>query len=442
MVTNGITRPDAATLRLTSPFESLRAKLRAKVRQDFAENIKLAFDTLRAHKLRSFLTVLGVVIGVAVIIVVASLLVGFDSAVQEDISQFGADTAFVSKFQSGIRMGRLTKEERMRKPLTAEDGFAIEEQCPAVKAVAISLWPEEDANRLRYKDQEIVGLDFRGTFPGFVNVYANAAMKSGRFLNEADVHHKTDVVVVGESIAETLFPISDPLDKEVLVNGHAYRIIGVLEKPKGGFNDSDEDKRVIIPYDTMRKVYPSSKEHGIRVQAHEGQLDAAVDQVRELLRRRRNVPYSAPDNFGISTAEQIIEQFHSILAVTFIATTVLSSIGLLVGGVGVMNIMLVSVTERTREIGVRKAIGARRRDITTQFLFEAMALTTVGGILGILFGGGVAQVVRAVSSMKTAVPLWAVAAGIIVAASVGLIFGVWPAMKAARLDPVEALRYE
>jgi ABC-type antimicrobial peptide transport system permease subunit len=431
-----------ASLPLPAQAESIRARLRAKVRQDFRENLKLAFDTLRAHKLRSFLTVLGVVIGVGVIIVVASLLAGFDNAVQEDITQWGADTAFVSKFPSGIRMGRLTKEERMRKPLTAQDGFAIEENCPAVKAVAISLFPDSDANKLRYKDQEVVGLDFRGTFPSFINVYANAAMKHGRFINEADTHHRMNVVVVGESVAETLFPVTDPLEKEVLVNGHTFRIIGVFEKPKGGFNDSDEDKRVVIPYDTMRKLYPASKEHGIRVQALEGQLDTAVDQVRDLLRRRRNVAFNAPDNFGISTAQQIISQFHDIVSMIVIVTVVLSSIGLLVGGVGVMNIMLVSVTERTREIGVRKAIGARRRDITWQFLFEAMALTSLGGILGIMIGGGVAQIIRALSPMKAAVPMWAVAAGIIVSAGVGLIFGVWPAMKAARLDPVEALRYE
>ncbi len=415
---------------------------RFELRQDYKENIKLALDTLRTHKLRSFLTVMGVVIGVCVIIVVAALLAGFDNAVKEDIQQWGADTAFVSKFPSGIRMGRLTKEERMRKPLTAEDGFAIQEHCPAVKAVAISLFPDDDTSKVRYKDTEVVGLDFRGTFPSFINVYANAAMKQGRFLTEADTRHKQMVVVIGESIAETLFPNTDALEKEVLVNGHVFRVIGVFEKPKGGFNDSDEDKRVVLPYDTMKKIYPSAEDHGIRVQAYEGKLDLAVDQTRDLLRRRRNVPYNAEDNFGISTAQQIISQFHDIVSMIVLVTFVLSSIGLLVGGVGVMNIMLVSVTERTREIGVRKAIGARRRDITWQFLFEATALTSLGGVLGILLGGGIAQLIRMLTTTKTAVPLWAVTAGLLVSAGVGLIFGVWPAMKAARLDPVEALRYE
>jgi ABC-type antimicrobial peptide transport system permease subunit len=428
----------AETLR-TSP-RAARASLR--LRQDWRENLKLALDTIRTHKLRSFLTVLGVVIGVAVIIIVGALLVGFDSAVQADISQFGADTSFVSKWGGGIRVGRLSKEERMRKDLTAEDGFAIKELCPAVKSVAISLFPEDEANRLRYRDQEIVGLDFRGTFPSFVEVYANAAMKSGRFLTEADVHHRAMVVVIGESIAETLFPHTDPLDKEILVNGDTFRVIGVFEKPKGEFSDSNEDKRVVIPYTTMRKLYPQAKEHGLRVQAFEGQLDAMVDQVRELLRRRRNDPYSAPDSFGITTAKQTVEQFHAIVAGVAIVTFAISMVGLMVGGVGVMNIMLVSVTERTREIGVRKAIGARRRDITAQFLFEAVALTGLGGLLGILIGGGFAQLIHLLTGFMTAVPLWAVAAGLSLSVGVGLFFGIWPAMKAARLDPVEALRYE
>ena len=413
-----------------------------EVRQDFKENVKLALDTLRAHKLRSFLTVLGVVIGVGVIIIVGALLVGFDSALQEDITQFGADTAFISKWGGGIRIGRLTREERMRKPLTAEDGFSLLEQCSAVKAVAVSLFPDWPENKIRYQDKEVVGLDFRGTFPSFVTVYANAAMKDGRFFVEAENHHRQNVVVIGEDVAKALFGTLSAVDKEVLVNGGTFRVIGVFEKPKGGFSDSEEDKRVAIPYETFRKMYPSAKDHGVRMQAYPGQLDLAVDQARDVLRRRRNVPYNAPDNFGIQTAQQVVEQFHSIVGAVALVTVVLSSIGLLVGGVGVMNIMLVSVTERTREIGVRKAIGARRWDITWQFLMEAVTLTGVGGILGILLGGGVAQVVRTVSDMKAAVPIWAVLLGLLVSVSVGLIFGVWPAMKAARLDPVEALRYE
>jgi len=413
------------------------------MRQDFRENLWLAMDTLRAHKLRSFLTVLGVVIGVGVIIVVAALMVGFDRSVTERISGTGADTAFVYRFQQGFRSGRLTKEERTRKPLTLADATAILEQCPAVKSIAVSIFYRgRGIPGVRYRDREVVGVDFRGTFPSFVDVYANAAMKEGRFFTDSENHHRQKVVVVGENIASALFDNLPAVGKEVLVDGTSYLVVGVFEKPQGGFGGNDEDRRVATPYYTFMKIYPGSEEHGFRIQAHQGQLDRAVDQTRDALRRSRRVGYNDPDNFAIDTSQQMVEQFHAIVGVVALATVVLSSIGLLVGGVGVMNIMLVSVTERTREIGVRKAIGARRRDITWQFLFEAMTLTAAGGLLGEMIFGGIAMALPGLTGMQTAVPFWAIAAGLIVSTSVGLIFGVWPALKAARLDPVEALRYE
>ncbi len=412
------------------------------MRQDFRENLILALDTLRAHKLRSFLTVLGVVIGVGIIIVVAALLAGFDSSVTESFSGYGADTAFFNKFGGGLHFGRPTMEERMRKPLTLEDGEALLEQCPAVKAVAISHFSDTGTNAIRYKDKEVVGIDFRGTFPAFVQVYANSAIKEGRFFTEAENRHGVRIVVIGENIASALFPNVDPIGKPVLVDGTEFEVLGVFELPKGGFGASNEDRRVVMPYYTFRKLYPMAKEHGIRIQAYPNQLDLAVDQARDVLRRRRNVKYSEPDNFSVTTQQQALEQFYSIVGAVAIATVVLSSIGLLIGGVGVMNIMLVSVTERTREIGVRKAIGARRRDITWQFLFEAMTLTGLGGVLGVLLGGSVTMLVRAATEMRAIVPLWAVVVGLCVAVGVGLVFGVWPALKAARLEPVEALRYE
>jgi len=412
------------------------------VTRAFNENLKLALDTLAEHKLRSFLTVLGVVIGVGVIIIVGSLLAGFDQSVMEEISGYGADTAFVSRWPSGPRIGRMSKEERTRKPLTVEDGEAVLEECPAVKSVAVSLFPNRPAT-VRYKDEEVTGSDYRGTFPSFVEVYANAAMKYGRFFTEAENEHRQKVVVIGESISDALFGNLNPVGKDILVDGSTFMIIGVFQKPKGGFGGGgEEDRRVAVPYYTLHKIYPYAEEHGFRIQANPGQLDLAVDQVRDLLRRRRNVPYNAPDSFDITTSQQAMEQFHAIVGAVALVTVVLSSIGLLVGGVGVMNIMLVSVTERTREIGVRKAIGARRGDIMWQFLLEAMTLTGMGGLIGVLLFGGIAMLLPKLTGMSTAVPLWAAAAGLIVAISVGLIFGVWPAVKAARLDPVEALRYE
>jgi len=412
------------------------------VRQDFRENLILALDTLRSHKLRSFLTVLGVVIGVGVIIVVVALLDAFNKTIVEEISGFGADTAFISRFPQGPHFGRLTKEERMRKPLTLEDGQGILEASPAVKSVAVSIFRWRHPTGVRYKDNEVTGADFRGTFPSFMEVYANASMKTGRFFTESENLHREKIVVIGENVADALFPRVDAVGKEILVDGSPFLVLGVFEKPKGGFGMEDEDRRVVIPYYTFRKIYPGEEEHGIRIQARTGQLDLAVDEAREVLRRRRNVGYSQPDNFSIQTSQQAVEQFHQIVGAIALVMVVLSSIGLLVGGVGVMNIMLVSVTERTREIGVRKAIGARRRDIAWQFIFEATTLTAMGGVIGILLAGSIALLIPVVTGMKAAVPLWAVVAGLVVSASVGLIFGVWPALKAAQLDPVEALRYE
>ena len=226
------------------------------------------------------------------------------------------------------------------------------------------------------------------------------------------------------------------------MDGSTYRVIGVFEKPIGGFGTNDEDRRIVIPYYTFMKLYSTSYEIGIRILAYPGQLDAAVDQVKEVLRRQRNVPYDKPDNFAVQTQVEIVQQFNDIIFGVVVVVVVLSSIGLLIGSVGVMNIMLVSVTERTREIGVRKAIGARSRDITWQFLFEAMTLTGAGGVIGILLGSSLVFLIPFVSPLKAIVPAWAVITGFSVSVSIGLIFGVWPATKAARLNPVEALRYE
>jgi ABC-type antimicrobial peptide transport system permease subunit len=412
------------------------------MRQDFRENLALALDTLPTHKLRSLLTVLGVVIGVGVIILVGALLTGFSQDISEQITGYGADTARIARFHQGPPIGRRPKEERLRKPLTVEDGEAVLEACTAVERAAVSIFHWEVPHKVRYREDEVQGIEFRGTFPSFVQVYANAAMKEGRFFTASENLHRQKVVVIGENVAKALFPQVDAVGKEVLIDGSAFLVIGVFQKPKGGFGMNDEDRRVVIPYWSFRKLYPAAYEHGIRIQAYPGRLDLAVDQAREVLRRRRNVAYGKPDTFSIQTQLEAVEKFNEIIGGVALAMVVLSSIGLLIGGVGVMNIMLVSVTERTREIGIRKAIGARRRDITWQFLLEAMALTGTGGVIGILAAGGLVLLIPVVTEMKATVPLWSVAAGLAVSVTVGLIFGVWPALKAARLDPVEALRYE
>jgi putative ABC transport system permease protein len=411
--------------------------------QAYGENLKQAMDTLRTHKLRSSLTVFGVVLGVSVIMLVAALLTGFDQQIQENINQFGADTAFITKWDQGRHGGPPPLEEQQRKPLTLEDAVALKEKCPAVKDVTVFVQTNwRHTHSVRTKSGEVSAIDFRGVQPNFGEVYANASTLEGRFIGEGDDLHKEKVVLLGQNVAPVLFPEGHPVGKDVLIDGTDFQVIGVVEKPKGGFGMGDEDRRVLIPFSTFRKTYPDADEVQMRAQAYPKLLSQAVDQMTEVLERRRNVPYGGKDNFSIGTAEQEVSNFHSIMMMVYLAMIVLSGIGLLIGGVGVMNIMLVSVTERTREIGVRKAIGAKSKDITWQFLLEAMTLTGAGGLIALILVNGMVLLIRLTLKWPGSVPFWAAATGIAVSVVVGLVFGVWPATKAAKLDPVEALRYE
>jgi putative ABC transport system permease protein len=378
-----------------------------------------------------------------VIMLVSALITGFDEKVQEEIKQFGADTGFISRWDHGPHDGaRRPLEERLRKPLTLEDAKALEAACPAIKNVTANITWWEKMHTVRTKSGEVSAIDYHGVQPNYGQVYANATILSGRFISEGDDIHRQKVVMLGEDVAPVLFPGVPAVGKDMLIDGIDFQVIGVLEKPKGGFGSEDEDRRVLIPYNTFKKIYPGAYENGIRFQAYPNMLNQAVDEATEVLRRRRNVAYNAKDNFAIETAEMQVREFHSIVAMVAVATVVLSSIGLLIGGVGVMNIMLVSVTERTREIGIRKAIGAKSKDITWQFLLEAMTLTGAGGLLALILVNGLVALISFTLEWRARVPLWAATTGIVVSVAVGLIFGVWPATKAAKLDPVEALRYE
>src|SRR5690349_20245858 len=408
------------------------------------EDIKMALETIRTHKVRSFLTVLGVVIGTMVAIVVASILLGVEKNVQDSLNEFGVDNLFVLKFDPGIRFGRLTPEERTRKPLTYEDGIALKEELPAVKDVVIEILARigqgpQPIRTARYKNHELTNILFRGMTASYAEV-VNGRMKEGRYYTDQEDLHRADVVVIGYDAEKSLFPDETAEGKQLLVDGNLYTVIGAFEKKKNTFN-AGGDVEVFIPYRTYRKHYPADDENIIIAMAQPGMKSAAADQVRGLLRLRRRVPPGKPDNFGISSAEELGNQFGDIMGKILQYVIGVVSVGLVVGGVGVMNIMLMSVTERTREIGVRKAIGARKRDISFQFMTEAMTLTGIGGLLGVIFSLIISFLMQ-LAHFPSSVPLWAVLLAVGVSTSVGLFFGIYPAMKAARLDPVTALRYE
>jgi putative ABC transport system permease protein len=420
------------------------------MRIQIGEDVRMALTTLHENKVRSFLTVLGVVIGITALLSVVSILVGVYNDVNAVMSDYGPDTLFIFKFDPGIHTSRFTPEELARKSLTLEDAEAIEQFCPAVKLVSASVFPRVSPTGpgrapvvARYHNKEVAGVDYSGTLPA-TEVVFNSIPARGRFFTEAENLHRSDVALIGSDIAKALYPGEEALGKTVLVGGDSYEIIGVLEPRKGQLlKNESSDKELLVPYRAYQKHHSEDDEVFIGAVAYSGQMPEAADEIRGLLRRRRHVSFNKPDNFGISSAQEITDQFRQITGSVALLIAVISSIGLLVGGVGVMNIMLMSVTQRTREIGVRKAIGACRRDIIWQFLTEAMVLTGSGGVIGVIMGLGISLLINALlPKLPSAVPLWSIVLAVAVSMSVGLFFGMYPAVKAARLDPVEALRYE
>jgi putative ABC transport system permease protein len=324
--------------------------------------------------------------------------------------------------------------------------LAIAARCPSVEYVSPYLIPNTPGSGpqisiARYKGNELYRANVSGTEESYAES-GQAEMQEGRFFTNVENQHHMPVAVVGADVPRALMNGENPLDKWIDVNGHKFQIIGVMKRPGASFPGQD-DTRVMLPYFSMHKLFPASKENLLMVTAKPGRLAAAIDEATAVMRIQRHVPPNKPDDFSISTSDQLVEQFHSVTAMVALVMVVLSSIGLLVGGVGVMNIMLVSVTERTREIGIRKAIGAKRADIVLQFLTEAVVLTGLGGLIGMSIGWVVSFTCRMIyPALPTAVPWWAAVLGVVVSVAIGLFFGIWPANKAAGLDPVVALRYE
>jgi putative ABC transport system permease protein len=413
-------------------------------RQHVRENLWLALDTLRTHKFRSILTVLGVLMGTTTVILVASLIQGLNKQMADMAEGFGTRTIFIYKLPPFTIAP--TREERLRKPLTYDDALALKAECPDLEDVSVLVFnwqpPAPPFVTVKYKGQEIVDAQFFGNTANNFRI-TNANLADGRLFTDVDNFHRRDVAVIGAEVTARLFQSEDAIGKSIVADGHSLTVIGTLERRKEFLGDTTVDRRVFVPYLTFRKYYPNVKDNFISGEALPGRIDQSIEEARGVLRRRRHVKPADPDSFSVSSAESLVQQFDQIISTVALVMIVLSSIGLLVGGIGVMNIMLVSVTERTREIGVRKAIGARRSDITWQFLLEAMTLTGAGGLIGISIGWLFSFIIRTIfPSMPTTVPFWSVVAGFVVAVSVGLFFGIWPALKASRLDPIVALRYE
>ncbi len=415
-------------------------------RNDILENLKMAMDTLRMNKMRSFLTVLGVVIGVWTVMAIASIISGIDYAVTKQIESIGTNSIFVTKTERGVRFGPPTREERMRKPLSYEDAISLGElPSVSVSTPILNITNDFFGRKLVVKSsgKESAAVVLQGVTPDYEQT-GIWVMSAGRFFTKSENDSREEVCVIGGSVAEQFFPMLNPLDKMLTIGGREFRVIGVLEKREqlfgGGEGSNDQNNIIFMPFSLAQKLKPRADDVYITVVAKPGMLTQALDEVTGQLRIRRQVLFDQPNNFGLATADGIISTFRSITFGVALAMVVISSVGLMVGGIGVMNIMLVSVTERTREIGIRKAIGGRRRDILWQFLIEAMTLTGMGGLIGLGIGWLTTLLIRMV--VPSYVPLWAPIAGFVSSVGIGLVFGLWPAWKAARLDPIVALRYE
>jgi putative ABC transport system permease protein len=425
----------------------------------FREIVSMSFDTLRTSKMRSALTVLGVVIGITSIVGMTSLIRGFDESLRDSIRALGPNTVFVQKFSAiSFASGKSFLEVAKRPNITRDDARAVARDSPSIGVVDVWLGGGgQDRTRVYYGHEKTTQIGILGATENFSAVNF-IKLELGRLFTPSEVEHRRQVVVLGQNPYKSLFPNIDPLGKKVRIGANEFTVIGVFGKrpSPGGFGGADDF--VVIPFTAQEKFYGKVSKKGYTggnrnpsafrsamiaiVPREDATREQAMKEAEAVMRIRHNLKLDEPNDFDLVTQDAILKVWDQFSQATFLALVVISSIALMVGGIGVMAIMMISVTERTREIGVRKALGARRREILWQFLIEAAFLTSAGGILGIILGSSIGVIVHWVSGFPISLPWWSFALGIGFSASVGIFFGLFPAIKASRLDPIEALRYE
>jgi len=421
---------------------------KAKASAFFGEEFLLALDTLRKNPLRSALTILGIVIGITTVITVSAMINGLNDNVLAGIRELGSDTIIAYRFP-WASLSRPPSEWFNRKELQPEWADDME-KLPHVLAASPSMrifMPQfgsgtADVRRGQYRAKNVI---LQGNSPSIERIF-DMKIQYGREFDENDTEHRAPVVMLGYDTARILFPDpSKSIGEEVTLNGQLFNVIGTMEKRKQGISGgaNPEDNIAVMPVTTLRKLYPNKKDYVIFAKASDPKLvGEAVEEIRELLRRKRRLTSDKPDDFALFTSDYFLDLWNKISGLIFLLMFAVASVGLIVGGIGVMNIMLVSVTERTREIGIRKAIGARRNSILVQFLIEAVTLSAIGGVIGVIFGSGLTLLLRYGLTVPAVLSLFWIVTALVMCALIGIVFGVYPAWKAARLDPVEALRYE